>query len=270
MVIKDLFQIGKTKNPRNAGFLLMHAAKISKTELLIGELEVSNHIEEKYYEFLQRASNGEPVEYITNSAEFFGRIFYVNNSVLIPRDETELLVETTIAELKTIKKPVILDIGTGSGCIAISLALAIPTAKIFATDISLPALEVAKRNALNLGVSNRIEFLHNDITTELPVFDDTIDLLISNPPYISIGDKMIEPAVHNFEPHTALYANENGLEVYRHIAEKASGIAKIIALEVGYSQANDVAELLQKNGFSDIKTIPDYAGIDRIVIAKYV
>jgi len=268
MVIKDLLQISKSKSLRFAGFLLMHLMEISKTELLLGELEVPSDIETKYHEYIKRFNNGEPLEYIINSAEFSGHTFYVDGNVLIPRDETELLVETAIEILQPFEDQKILDIGTGSGCIAISLAKAIPNAKIFVTDISLEALNVAKRNAESLNVLERIKFLHSDITKEFPPIDCEIDLLISNPPYISPGDKMVDAEVHKFQPHSALYADENGLAIYRHIAERASGNVKMIALEVGYNQAEAVAKLLQTNGFHDIKIIPDFSGIQRVIIAE--
>ncbi|MCL2838810.1 MAG: peptide chain release factor N(5)-glutamine methyltransferase [Oscillospiraceae bacterium] len=270
MTIKQLLQIGKNENPRDAGFLLMHAAEISKTQLLLGDLEVSTETQAKYRGYLSRAAADEPVEYITNSAEFFGHTFYVDQNVLIPRDETELLVSSAIDALNA-DKPIILDIGTGSGCIAISLAIAIPTARVFATDISLAALDVARKNARNLGVLDRITFLHSDITQEFPPIAEDLDLIISNPPYIAHDDKLVDAEVHKFQPHTALYADDNGLKIYKHIIQRArlkSG--GIIAFEVGYNQAATVSELLQNNGnFRNIKTIPDYAGIERMVFANF-
>jgi len=270
MTIKELLQIGKNENPRDAGFLLMHAAGISKTELLLGDLNVSSEVETKYRSYLARAATGEPVEYITNSAEFFSHTFYVDQNVLIPRDETELLVSAAI-DAFDIVNPTILDIGTGSGCIATSLALAIPTAQVFATDISLPALNVARKNARDLGVSDKITFLHSDITQEFPPIAEDLDLIISNPPYIAPGDKLVDTEVHQFQPYTALYADDNGLKIYKHIINrvrlKSGGI---IAFEVGYNQASAVSELLQINGnFINIKTIPDYAGIERMVFANF-
>jgi len=270
MVIRELLRISNPKSLRDAGFLLMQAANITKTELILGELEVSANAQAKYLEFLERYNGGEPIEYIVNSAEFFGHEFYVDRSVLIPRDETELLVEVAIEALNSAKNPTIIDIGTGSGCIAISLALALPTARVVATDISESALEIARRNARDLGVADRIEFICDDITNS--TIDEIFNLIISNPPYIALGDEMVEPTVHQFQPHAALYAGENGLEIYRHIVEFAGGQSRppLLAFEVGYNQANAVAELIQASEkFYDIQKIPDLSGIERIVFAKF-
>jgi len=284
MKIQELLQIGNSKLPRgNAGVLLMHAANITKTELILGELEVSLEAEQRYYEFLNRAEIGEPIEYITNSADFFGHKFYVDSNVLIPRDETELLVEVAIDALSSCSNPTILDIGTGSGCIAISLTLAIPTARIFATDISEPALEIARRNARDLGVADRIEFVRDDVTSDFSLTKhpsanaatlftkEGFDMVISNPPYITLGDKMVEPTVHQFQPHTALYAADNGLEIYRHIIAKSNLKPNgFLTFEVGYDQAEAVAGLIRATeNFRNIQKIPDYAGIDRIILANF-
>lgn len=203
---------------------------------------------------------GKPIAYITGHKEFMGLDFLVNEDVLIPRPDTEALVEFAI---KTDKKR-ILDIGTGSGAIAVSLAKYIPDASVYAIDISENALKTAAENAARNSVS--IRFLKTDVLSEsLPC---GFDLIVSNPPYIkSSVIPTLAASVKNFEPITALSGGEDGLLFYREITKKAAVALEskgILAYEIGYDQAYDVTEIMREH-FEDITVIKDLSGCDRVV-----
>lgn len=208
---------------------------------------------------------GIPVQYIVGNVDFYGNIFEVNSNVLIPRFETEQLVEKTIQYINEFfaKRVDIVDIGTGSGCIAITLKKYIDC-NVDAVDISSKALEVAKKNAKNLDVN--VNFINGDLLTPLK---KKYDVIISNPPYIAYNDIEIMDIVKNNEPHEALYADNNGLKCYEDILNNAKRFLNdksIIAFEIGYKQANDIKELAQKNfPNSFIKIEKDLSGKDRFI-----
>lgn len=219
---------------------------------------------------LKRRIKGEPVQYILGVSEFMGLEFKVDKRVLIPRPETEILVEAAIGVIKAsgIASPKILDLGTGSGCIAISLAKHIPSCKITAIDISLEALEVATRNAYLNQV--RIEFIRSDLFAALG--SQEFDLIISNPPYVSTQELNTLTKEISFEPVLALEAGLDGLDFYRCIISQAAGWLKeggLLAFEVGQNQAVQVRDMLRaQEKFDDVRIIKDYNNIQRVVIAK--
>ncbi len=220
---------------------------------------------------LKRRILGEPIQYILGYTEFMGLNFNVDKRVLIPRPETEILVQSVIEELKNIKNPGVLDIGTGSGCIAVSLAKNIPGSQITAVDISFEVLEVAKENAeLNRITRSQIKFIQSDLFSSLD--NQKFDLIISNPPYISIQELSNLAAELSFEPTLALEAGFDGLDFYRRIiiqAESHLDPGGFLAFEVGMNQACRVRDLLKTQGkFDFIRIIKDYNNIQRVIIAK--
>lgn len=208
-----------------------------------------------YFDLLQLRADSKPVQQIIGKCEFFGLEFEVNENVLIPRADTEVLVEEVIKKAKAGAK--ILEIGTGSGCIAISLAKNIKNAEVSAVDISIAALDVAKRNAAANSVD--IEFIQADIFEWEP--KEKYDIIVSNPPYISTLDILdLEPNVRDYEPHLALDGGDDGLKFYRRIAELE---ADVFAFEVGVGQAGDVVAMFKECKSEIYK---DLAGIMRAVV----
>ena len=220
---------------------------------------------------LKRRILREPVQYILGVTEFMGMKFKVDKRVLIPRPETEILVQSAIEELKNIKNPSVLDIGTGSGCIAVSLAKHIPHSQITAVDISFEALKVAKDNArLNRVEEAQIKFIHSDLFSGLG--NQKFDLIISNPPYVSIQELSVLAGELSFEPALALETGLDGMDFYRRIiiqADSHLNTGGFLIFEVGLNQACKVRDLLKaREKFDFIRIIKDYNNISRVIIAK--
>ena len=208
---------------------------------------------------IKRRVNREPIQYIIGSSEFYGRKFFVNQDVLIPRPETEKLIDVSIDILSKKENPIILDVGTGSGCIGITIALEIPSSSVIAIDISNSALSTAKKNANRYGLKN-MQFINLDIFSQ--DINHTADLLISNPPYISqkeIPGLMID--VKNFEPMVALTDNSDGLEFYRKFSNIIPQVVKkngVTILEVGRgTHPEKVKEIFNKAGYDNIESVRD-------------
>jgi release factor glutamine methyltransferase len=241
---------------------------LSKTDVL-SEKKINTVDPTLLDSIIYRLNHHEPVQYILGSANFFGRSFGVNSSVLIPRPETELLVEEIKNFTKSIKTPIrILDIGTGSGCIAISLALEIPNPKVTAIDISNDALICAKQNALALG--GNVNFIELDIINE--ELTDQFDLIVSNPPYISAEEKKsIKQNVLAYEPHLALFAPLNdSLIFYRTIASKCKKNLTpngSLWFEINEHFGEEIRNLLEGQGFKDVQILKDFDGKDRMIKA---
>jgi len=212
---------------------------------------------------------GEPMAYILGSREFMGHDFTVTPAVLIPRPETELLVETALDYLHGRKAPAVLDLGTGSGAIAISIALAGPSARVIATDVSTDALEVARRNAQRLGAP--VEFLSGswyDALSEAKAFD----LIVSNPPYISAADDHLRRGDLRFEPARALTDGLDGLDAIRTIIQGAGRRLNPkggLFVEHGWDQATQVRDLMTSAGFAQVTSLRDLAGIERVTGGTY-
>lgn len=251
----------------DAKLLLCKFLKKDKLFLVVNS-EKEIEIDEKFVELVSRREKHEPMQYILGKAEFYGLDFKVNKNVLIPRPDTEVLVEKVISFVKN-NSYTILDIGTGSGCIPISILVNCPNAKAYAADISADAIEVAKENAKLNNVDKKITFLNIDILNDFPDF--SIDCIVSNPPYIEeeVIPTLMED-VKGYEPDIALNGGPDGLIFYRRIAQEGYKILRkggLIAFEVGYTQAKAVEEILIKNGFAQTEIIKDLAGIERIVSA---
>jgi len=254
---------------RDAELLLAHILREPRTWLLAHpEAELTAQQAAALLALTQRRAAGEPLQYLTGIQEFYGLTLRVTPAVLIPRPETEHLVEAVLAWAQPQLKPLrLLDIGTGSGAIALALAANEPSAEILATDISLDALEIARDNALRLGLADRIRFLQSDL---LPPNEDPFDVIASNPPYIpSLDAPTLQREVLDHEPHTALFAGPDGLDIYRRlipaarIALRESGL---LALEIGFGQRVALTHLL--TGWNNIRFLNDYADIPRVVLAE--
>ncbi|MEE9553564.1 MAG: peptide chain release factor N(5)-glutamine methyltransferase [candidate division Zixibacteria bacterium] len=228
---------------------------------------------EKYEEYIQRRSAREPLQYITGTTEFFNIIVKCDPRALIPRPETEILVEAVIDRLKGIKKPKILDIGTGSGNIAIALAKNIEDAEVVAVDISSDAIELARSNAELNDISERVLFRIGDIGDRGFIQSlGEFNCVASNPPYVSEDQKdIIQPEVIKFEPEIALFSPGDPLHFYQIIIESSDDLMLVdglLAVEVGMGQASKVKDLMLSANFYDVEIIRDLAGVERIVTGR--
>lgn len=280
MTVKELLNKGaillKTNNIESpklqARLLLQFILNKTRQDIIIYDLEEVNKKDEcKYIDGINKIASGTPLQYITNTQEFMKMNFFVNEDVLIPQPDTEILVEETIKIAKSIKKPVILDLCTGSGAIAISLAKYVKNAKVYASDISGVSLKIAKKNANKNNVQDKIEFIESDLFEKISS-DLKFDIIVSNPPYIKTDViKQLAKDVQN-EPIIALDGGIDGLNFYRKIISKCYSYLKYngyLCLEIGYDQKIDVIELIEnENNFIETYSKKDLLGNDRIVITK--
>ena len=240
----------------------------SRTDVLSEKIIPENINEEELDRIVQRINNHEPVQYILGEAAFFGRTFAVSPAVLIPRPETEELVRLVINFVRQTGEVNrrIIDIGTGSGCIAVTLALELPTAKIFATDISEDALKVAAHNGATLG--GKVEFIRHDVLrSELPF---PVDIIVSNPPYIASSERInMQTNVIGYEPEIALFVDSRDpLLFYKMLTSKAKeslSTGGLLAVEINERYGREVRELFRSNSFEDVQIVQDLFGKDRIV-----
>jgi release factor glutamine methyltransferase len=249
------------------------------------EYELPSEEAATYAELIERRANGVPTQYLTGSQEFWGLEFEVGPGVLIPRPETEHVIEIALSRMGTRRThPLrVADIGTGSGCIAIALASELPRAEITATDISSLALDYARRNAARHGFSHRINFRQVDIlasgadadaqaSSSAPDRPDRFDLLVSNPPYVARKDAPQLPReVRDHEPAEALFAGEQGLDFYPRLilaAERSLTAGGTLVLEIGYNGASFARSLLSACPWSDVSVTLDLAGIERVISAR--
>jgi release factor glutamine methyltransferase len=232
-------------------------------ELNDNELNIFN-------EMIKDRLKGRPIAYIVNNREFMGLDFYVEEGVLIPRPDTEPLVEEVIDLAQEKLELKIADIGTGSGAITVSLAKYIDNCHVYSLDISDKALSIGKKNAINNGVEEKIDFIKSDVFSGIKDKDLILDIIVSNPPYIRKADiSTLHTQVKDYEPYIALEGGEDGLDFYRTITKESVNYLKpggILAFEVGHDQANDVSDIMKGNGYSRIYTKKDLQGIDRVVI----
>lgn len=268
LTLGDALAVARGRIDRlDARLLLQYASGCTHADLLARpETPVIGPVAEQYLDWLARRAAGEPLAYLVGEAEFRGRVFQVSPDVLIPRPETEILVELAVDRIKTQKSLRVLDLGTGSGIVAISLALACPQAEVLAVDLSPAALAVARNNAGRLGAA--VHFVESDWFSALA--GERFDLIVSNPPYIAEGDPHLAGDGLPFEPAMALSDGEaggNGLACIRRIVADAPGHltpAGWLLFEHGYDQGAASRNLLQRAGFQGAFTHPDLAGIDRV------
>jgi release factor glutamine methyltransferase len=269
---------------RDVSVLARHILDWSLTDWAAGgNKSVSPRFAMRLFELARRRASHEPVAYITGVREFYGRPFRVTRDVLIPRPETELTVEAAVGSRDGTMEPrdgmmeprvfrpggTILDVGTGSGCIAITLALEIPDARVVATDSSEAALDVARENARSLGAPN-VEFIHAPFW---PASLEPFDLIVSNPPYIPDAERItLPPDVIDFEPASALFAGSDGLEVIRELVRRArSGLAPggRLIFEIGAGQDESIRQLISTSGLELVEIRCDLQNIPRIVVARH-
>jgi release factor glutamine methyltransferase len=224
----------------------------------------------EFHALVERRLAGEPIQYIMGETEFYGLAFFVALDVLIPRPETEHVVERALQLAKQFRAPRMIDIGTGSGAIAVALAAHLPGASITATDLSVAALAMARRNAERNGVTDRIRFLAGDLL--VPVTGERFEIVVSNPPYVPEADRdSLAAEVRKFEPPAALFAGGDGLTVYRRLVPSAFAALMpggFLALEIGHGQQAGIAALLQTSGFRNTEFTADLQGISRVACAQ--
>lgn len=246
-------------------YLLEYASGMSRNDYFLRmEEEASGELAEAYGKLLEKRCTRIPLQYLTGEQEFMGLTFSVNPHVLVPRQDTETLVEQAEKQLSPGKR--VLDLCTGSGCILISLLARVPGVSGLGTDISEEALATAERNADRLGVADRAQWARGDLFA--PV-EGRFDVIVSNPPYIPREDiDGLMPEVADFEPRGALDGGDDGLDFYRRITSEASEYLEAggrLFLEIGCDQARDVTALMEKAGFVHVATVRDLSGLDRVV-----
>jgi release factor glutamine methyltransferase len=268
----DYFTRHKIENPRlHAEHLLAHVLGRTRMELYLeferalGETELR-----PLRELVRRRGQGEPLQHLLGTVEFCGLVFAVDKRAMIPRPETEQLVELLGSEVRGQRSDVrILDVGTGSGVIALSLAAKFPGAKIYGIDVSEDALQLARENAKRLGLSDRIQFLKSDLLRNL---DERFDLIVANLPYVATRDRQSLSCEVLHDPEVALFGGERGDELIHKLIEQAPSRLRpsgLLALEVGLGQAEAISGLLIKKNYHDIESKNDYLGVKRFLFARY-
>ncbi len=255
----------------DATLLLRHVLDIPPAEIYAYRERQLSLLELRTFQSLiDERVKGKPIQYITGEQEFFGLPFRVTPDVLIPRPETEHLVEAAIARLQNHSAPRIVDVGTGSGCIAVALAHAMPHSEIVALDISAAALAVAEQNARQNGVAERIGFLQSNLLAA--VVGEGFDAVVSNPPYVALSERAsLATEVREFEPALALFAGPTGLEIYQRLIVEANDLLASggwLLMEIGHSQRDAVEKLLR--GWEGVEFISDLQDIPRVVVARKV
>ncbi len=252
--------------------LLRHVLAWDRATLVTRpQAEIPEAAADRFRELVRQRSARVPLQHLTGSQAFWKHDFLVTRDVLIPRPETELLVETSLVRLRELPRPVIVDVGTGSGCIALSLASERPLAELHAIDVSAPALEVARANARRLGLERRVTFHLGDLLAPVASLAPRVDLVVSNPPYVDPADSdSLAPEVAAHEPGTALFASEPFPGIYERLAQGAVRVLRpggALVVEIGLGQAIPVSDALTRGGLSVIETHGDLAGIPRAVVA---
>lgn len=285
MVINKLIKLGlelvqdrEYINPiLEARLILSKLLDVDKTYIYTnGEKEVSKEIQLKFIEIMKRRSHGYPIQYLLGEKEFMGLDFYVEEGVLIPRPDTEILVEYLIDYINTNHKDKeisVLDIGIGSGAISLSIAKFCPNAFVYGVDIGDIPIKVAGINKNRFNLSN-VEFLQGDMFEPIKDIakDIKFNIIVSNPPYIPKSDiDKLQIEVRDFEPRLALDGGIDGLDFYKRISQEAKDYLYkdgLLIYEIGYNQANMVEEILLKSNFKDIKILKDYQGFDRVIMGN--
>lgn len=278
MKIKELIEYGKNTLNKNevqdssiiSRILAEYILNFNRQEIIANlDKEVKEEQRVRYYLALIEIIQGMPIQYITNKQEFMKLDFYVDENVLIPQPDTEILVEKAIEEAKKIENVEILDMCTGSGCIGISIAKNIENAKVTLVDISENAIEIAKKNALRNKVESQLTFIQSNMFEKV---EKRFDIIVSNPPYIKTDVILkLDKQVQN-EPHIALDGGKDGLKFYKIIIEEAKKYLKEngkLILEIGYDQKEEVENLIKQSGqYKKIEVIKDLSQNDRVIIGK--
>lgn len=274
MILKDLYsgvktqlqQTGSQSPALDARLLISFALNMTHEAFVLNnEQKLSDEEIDTIHHLIEQRVAGKPVAKIIGKKEFYGRDFKTTMDTLDPRPDSETLIETVLKK-SDYDKPIVLDLGTGTGCLVLTLLAEMPTARAIAVDQSLAALNVAKENAWTIGVEDRVVFIQSDW------FDQVLgqfDIIISNPPYIPQGDiDGLAKDVREYDPMSALVGGVDGLDPYRVIIPQSKTFLKpggLIVFEVGQGQSDDVATLLENAGFGDVGIVSDLAGIGRVV-----
>jgi len=251
-----------------AELLLAHALGITRTQLVAHPERAVDAVQaSRYSEYLERRLGGEPIAYIVGEREFYGLSFEVTPAVLIPRPETELLVEMALQRIEPAAATRVLDVGTGSGCIAVSIAHLRPNTQVVATDVSQAALTVAEANALRHQAA--VEFRLGDCYA--PVADAQFDLIVTNPPYVAEGDPHLDRGDLRYEPQRALVSGPDGLTLLRRLVAQAPRHLHAggwLLVEHGHDQAEPMRELFEAAGLGDLRCVRDLAGLPRAAAGR--
>jgi release factor glutamine methyltransferase len=270
---ETLRNAGLAEGRREAGGLLQHLLGRDRTFVIAHpEQQLTAAQLQSFLELLRRRATGEPLQYITAHQSFFGLDFEVAPGVLIPRPETELLVEQALETLQGSPSPRICDVGTGSGCIAITLLHERSKARAVAIDISAPALEIAKRNARRHSVAERLTFVQSNCFSSLSPAKFSFDLIVSNPPYVA-EDALegLQREVRDHEPREALAGGPDGLDVVRRLLSEGTAFLKPgghLLIEIGFNQSAAVSSLLEQHSWLAKGIRPDLQGIPRVVVLQ--
>ncbi|MDR7869494.1 MAG: peptide chain release factor N(5)-glutamine methyltransferase [Tissierellaceae bacterium] len=279
MVINEIISKGMTlikerkySNPRLESILVLsQLLKVDKSYIYIhGNEEVNQFIENRFFDIMNKRAEGHPLQYLLNVEEFMGLSFYVEEGVLIPRPDTEVLVEFIIDNIDKDKNLNVLDIGVGSGAISLSIAKNCPNTKVYGIDIEDTPIKVSNINKDKLNIENAT-FYQGDLFEALEKnnVDEKFHIIVSNPPYIKTSDiEELQIEVKNHEPITALDGGVDGLDFYRRITEEAKDYLYtngMLIYEIGFDQSSEVMGILNKEGFSNISVLKDYQGHDRVV-----
>jgi len=270
--VTKLRQAGVETPILDAEVMLARVLDCSRTDLLTHpEMEPASDAISKFRQWIRRRCRREPLAYITGEREFYGLMFEVGPAVLIPRQETEVLVESALDILRRTSSPVIADIGLGCGCVAVSIAVRLPNVTVYGTESSREALAIARRNTRRHGIQDRVRCVEGDLLT--PLAESAFDMIVSNPPYIPTGEiDCLQPEVSKYEPRAALDGGSDGLSVLRRLAAESPAYLKHgghLAVEVGVGQSRVVGAMLSENGFQDVRFAEDLAGIERVVIGEH-
>lgn len=271
---KRLKDYGVEAYSLEARVILANAAEKSMEALMRDiNLYSATGVEERVEELMRRRLSGEPVAYITGEWEFYGIPLVITSGVLIPRVDTEVLVDTVVLALKGRKMDArVLDLCSGSGCVGCAIAKTLPATRVVMVDNSKKALELSKQNAENNGLFPRVSFMEADAMGMPPMMLGSFDLLVCNPPYIPTADiDTLDVSVKDYEPRCALDGGEDGLDFYRVILKRWKNVVRLggmMIFEVGIGQANQVASIMRENGIAEIGFAKDTLGIERVVYGK--
>ena len=269
----NILKANKIQNPHlDSEMLLSESINKDKKYIILNSKEIlSNKQLENFYSFIERRKNGEPIAYLIKKKEFWKDEFYVNKDVLIPRPDTELIIEQVLKIYPKQSQLHILDIGTGSGCILLSILKERSKFYGIGIDISKKSINVSKFNAKKLSLTNRVKFIHSSVDN---FKIGKYDIVVSNPPYIELLNlKYLEKDVVNFEPKLALSGGFDGFSKIRKVISKASNLIKKngkFILEIGFNQKNKVKKILKEEGFYVNKAIKDYGNNDRCIVSTKI
>jgi release factor glutamine methyltransferase len=268
----QLSSAGVESAENDAELLLRHLLGWNRARLISdGGEALPADVRARYVTLVDQRARRKPLQHLTGTQAFWKHDFAVSPDVLVPRPDTEVLVEAALELLRPVERPVVVDVGTGSGCIALSLAAERPEAEVHAVDISKPALSVALKNAEELAIDGRVVFHHGDLLAPVASLEGAVDLVVSNPPYVSAGElATLEPEVGQHEPRIALVPPHDRLSIYRRLAPAAAEILRpggALAVEIGQGMENEVSRVIEEAGLLPGRVLPDLAGTIRVVVA---